>query len=176
MKGLRVAIGVLCLAVGACGRQHMADQPRLDTFTDNTVFSGGQTARTPPAGTVPFGAAASTTRPAWSKSLILRGRDRFNIYCAPCHGFTGQGDGFIVRRGFPAPPSYHEARLRTADDEHFYNVISEGYGIMFDYAEALEPADRWAVVAWIRTLQFARNAPEAELPSRYRQVPAEAAP
>ena len=95
--------------------------------------------------------------------LLARGRERFNIYCAPCHSRAGDGDGMIVRRGFPRPPSYHTARLRKAPDSHFYKVISDGYGIMYSYADRVSPHDRWAIVAYIRALQLSQHAPASML-------------
>ena len=85
--------------------------------------------------------------------LLQRGRERFQIYCEPCHSPLGDGDGMIARRGFPHPPSYHIARLRAAPDRHFYDVITNGYGIMYSYADRVAPEDRWAIVAYIRALQ-----------------------
>ncbi|HEY6484468.1 MAG TPA: cytochrome c [Steroidobacteraceae bacterium] len=96
-------------------------------------------------------------------ALLARGRERFNIYCAPCHSEAGDGDGMIVRRGFPAPPSYHTDRLRNAPDSHFYQVISNGYGVMYPYADRITPADRWAIVAYIRALQLSQHAPASML-------------
>jgi len=91
--------------------------------------------------------------------VYRRGRERYDIYCTPCHSAVGDGDGMVVRRGFPSPPDYHSARLREAPDRHFYNVISQGYGLMYAYADRLSPRDRWAVVAYIRALQFSQYAP-----------------
>ena len=85
--------------------------------------------------------------------LLARGRERFEIYCAPCHSPLGDGDGLVARRGFPHPPDYRIARLRAAPDRHFYDVMTQGYGVMYAYADRVAPADRWAIVAWIRTLQ-----------------------
>jgi mono/diheme cytochrome c family protein len=96
-------------------------------------------------------------------ALLQRGQQRFDIYCAPCHGLSGTGDGMIVRRGFPAPPSYHTERLRNAPDSHFYQVITHGYGVMYPYADRIEPRDRWAIVAYIRALQFSQHAPRDRL-------------
>jgi mono/diheme cytochrome c family protein len=92
-----------------------------------------------------------------------RGRERFEIFCAPCHSVVGDGDGMVVRRGFPAPPSYHTDRLRRAPDRHFYDVITHGYGAMYPYADRLSPEDRWAVVAYIRALQLSQHAPASVL-------------
>ena len=86
-------------------------------------------------------------------ALMQRGRERFGIYCEPCHSPVGDGDGMVARRGFPHPPSYHIARLRQVSDRHFYDVITNGYGIMYAYADRVTPEDRWAIVAYIRALQ-----------------------
>jgi mono/diheme cytochrome c family protein len=96
-------------------------------------------------------------------ALLARGRERFDINCAPCHSTVGDGDGMIVRRGFPSPPSYHTDRLRNAPDSHFYQVISNGYGAMYPYADRIAPADRWAIVAYIRALQLSQHLPASEL-------------
>jgi mono/diheme cytochrome c family protein len=98
-----------------------------------------------------------------SRELLDRGRERFDIYCAVCHGRTGEGNGMIVQRGFPTPPSFHIDRLRQAPIGHFFDVITQGYGIMYSYAERVDPADRWAISAYIRALQVSRNATLADL-------------
>ncbi|HEY9510826.1 MAG TPA: cytochrome c, partial [Verrucomicrobiae bacterium] len=92
-----------------------------------------------------------------TRGVLERGRQRFEIYCAPCHGRTGEGNGMIVQRGFPPPPSYHIDRLRAAPIGHFYDVITHGYGVMYPYAARVEPHDRWAIAAYIRALQLSRN-------------------
>jgi len=99
-------------------------------------------------------------------ALLARGQGRFDIYCAPCHSRAGDGDGMIARRGFPAPPSYHTARLRQAPDSHFYQVITHGYGVMYAYADRVAPRDRWAIVAYIRALQLSQHAPADALTPR----------
>jgi mono/diheme cytochrome c family protein len=91
-------------------------------------------------------------------ALIERGRERFGIYCSMCHGYDGRGDGIVPARGFPHPPSYLEPRLVAAPAAHFYDVISNGYGAMYGYADRVEPADRWAIAAYIRALQIAGGA------------------
>ncbi len=103
-----------------------------------------------------------------TREVLERGRERFEIYCAPCHGRTGEGNGMIVQRGFPAPPSYHIDRLRQAPVGHFFDVMTQGYGIMFSYAGRVEPADRWAIAAYIRALQKSRAATMAEVPADER--------
>jgi len=95
-----------------------------------------------------------------TKELIDRGQERFNIYCIVCHGPVGNGDGMIVRRGFPKPPTYHDDRLRNAPVGHFFDVITNGWGKMNSYAYQVQPADRWAIAAYIRTLQASQNPDE----------------
>jgi mono/diheme cytochrome c family protein len=98
-----------------------------------------------------------------TQEVLERGRERFDIYCSMCHGRTGEGNGMIVQRGFPVPPSFHIDRLRQAPVGHFFDVMTQGYGIMYSYAERVEPADRWAIAAYIRALQLSRNVTLAEL-------------
>jgi mono/diheme cytochrome c family protein len=98
-----------------------------------------------------------------NRELLERGRERFEIYCSMCHGRTGEGNGMIVERGFPRPPSYHIDRLREAPISHFFDVITHGYGIMYSYAERVDVPDRWAIAAYIRTLQLSQNIRVAEL-------------
>jgi mono/diheme cytochrome c family protein len=100
--------------------------------------------------------AQSYPRPV-TMALLERGRERFEIYCVPCHSPLGDGDGMIARRGFPQPPSYHIERLRDAPDRHFYDVITQGYGIMYAYGDRVGPEDRWAIVAYIRALQRSQD-------------------
>ena len=99
---------------------------------------------------------------------LRKGQERFNIYCSVCHGITGVGDGMIVQRGFPRPPSFHEQRLRDAPEGHFFHVITHGYGAMYSYASRVEPAERWAIIAYIRALQLSRNAKVDDVPPEER--------
>jgi hypothetical protein len=96
--------------------------------------------------------------------LLQRGQERFNIYCSVCHGRTGEGNGMIVQRGFPPPPSFHIERLRQAPAGHFFNVITHGYGIMYSYASRVEVPDRWAIAAYIRALQYSQHAKLEDIP------------
>jgi len=107
-------------------------------------------------------------RSTWTPAVLARGRERFDIYCAPCHSVAGDGDGMIARRGFPHPPSFHIARLREAPDAHFYSVISDGYGAMYSYANRVPPDDRRAIIAYIRALQLSQHATVADLPPQAR--------
>jgi hypothetical protein len=100
--------------------------------------------------------------------LLRRGRERFNVYCSPCHSRAGDGDGPVVRRGFPRPPSFHTDALRKAPLDHFYKVITHGYGIMYAYADRVAPQDRWAIAAYIRALQLSQHARLVEVPAAQR--------
>jgi mono/diheme cytochrome c family protein len=95
--------------------------------------------------------------------IMERGQSRYNIFCAPCHALTGDGDGQIVRRGFSAPPSLHSDRLRDAPVGHYYDVITNGFGRMYSYSSRVTPADRWAIIAYIRALQLSQNAASEKL-------------
>ena len=105
---------------------------------------------------------------AITRADLDRGRERFNVYCTPCHDYTGSGEGMIVQRGFPQPPSYHITRLRTAPVGHFYGVITNGFGAMYSYAARIEPADRWRIAAYIRVLQLSQNATINDVPADQR--------
>lgn len=109
-----------------------------------------------------------------TREVIERGRERFDIHCSPCHGRTGQGNGMIVQRGFPPPPSFHIDRLRQAPAGHFFDVMTKGYGVMYSYAEKVTPADRWAIATYIRALQLSQNARLADVPATNRAVLEEA--
>ena len=119
--------------------------------------------------------ASSVTLPPITPQLLARGRERFDIFCSPCHSVAGDGDGMVARRGFPHPPSFHTDRLRNATDAHFYAVISNGYGAMYSYATRVEPPDRLAIIAYIRALQLSQHAPVARLSDQDRaRLPATA--
>lgn len=111
-----------------------------------------------------------------NQRLLARGRQRFAIHCSPCHSLLGDGEGIVAQRGFPNPPSFHSDRLRQAPNEHFFNVISNGYGVMYAYADHLDVADRWAVVAYIRALQLGQYADAEALPAAQRKRLQETAP
>ncbi|MBV8526463.1 MAG: cytochrome c [Acetobacteraceae bacterium] len=120
-----------------------------------------------PAGTVEFEHKPSPPPPL-TLALLERGQERFRIYCTPCHSELGDGHGMIVQRGFPPPPSYHIERLREAPPQHFVDVITNGYGVMYSYADRVQPDDRWAIAAYIKALQRSQNARPEDLPSSQR--------
>lgn len=160
---------LLCLALAGCGEDaSMRVQKRYETLGPALLFPDGAAARTPPEGTVAVDDPAIDRTlaepPPVTPALLAEGRERFGIFCTPCHGLAGDGDGMIVRRGFPPPPSYHEERLRRAPARYFVDVITNGYGTMYSYASRVEPRERWAIAAYIRALQLSRNARVAEIP------------
>lgn len=163
------------LLLAACNDVSMTQQNRYGTYTPAALFSDGMEAQALPAGVVAQGdlerANQAATPPAVDAQFLARGQERYEIYCSPCHGLSGNGDGMIVRRGFPAPPSYHSARLRAAPAKHFFDVITSGYGVMYSYAARVEPRDRWAIVAYIRALQESRNAKLADIPDLRSKLP-----
>ena len=139
--------------------------PRLEPLEAAPALKDGSAALRPPPGTVPVDADLSPVPDALPRevplAVVTRGRERYDIFCAPCHSPVGDGEGMIVQRGFPRPPSFHDPGLIAAPDRHFYDVITHGYGVMFPYAARVPPADRWAIVAYIRALQLSQHAPAA---------------
>ncbi|HYZ35013.1 MAG TPA: cytochrome c [Crenalkalicoccus sp.] len=167
MRSRRLLLPLALLALGAC-RQDMIRQARYGTYTRAPLWPDGTEARPLPAGVVAQGDSAREdairTPPRVTLALLQRGQSQFEIFCAPCHGFTGAGDGMIVRRGFPPPPSYHTAQLRAAPASHFWDAITKGHGVMYSYAARVEPSDRWAIIAYIRALQLGHDVPISQLP------------
>ena len=180
-RGLLIA-GLLVGAV-AC-RQDMHDQPKLEPLEHSDFFADQRASRQPPDGTVARGQLHENT--AWAtgkgadgkliatapvaitRGLLDRGRERYDIYCSPCHDRTGSGAGMIVQRGYRKPPSFHDERLRQAVDGHFFDAISNGFGVMPRYAQQVPIADRWAIVAYIRALQLSQHATVADVPAAER--------
>ncbi|WP_425324379.1 c-type cytochrome [Methylobacterium frigidaeris] len=163
---------MLPLALAACDQANMVSQPKSKTWDSNPFFPQGQTMRLPAPGTV---ARKSPDRPvpqpaSASHALLARGQERYDVFCTPCHGGAGHGDGLIVQRGYPRPPAFDEARLRAAPAQHLYDVISNGKGNMLPYAAQVPPADRWAIVAYIRALQLSQGATLASLPAEDRDA------
>ncbi len=181
-EGIRRTFRFACicglLAFAAC-RRDMYNQPKGKPLAENSFFKNDAVARPLPPHTVARGQSREDTAfytgltngtlvtqlpMKLTPQLLARGRERYDIYCAVCHGLTGEGDGEIVRRGFPAPPTYHVDRLRNAPIGHFYDVMTNGYGVMYPYATRVAPADRWAIAAYIRALQLSHDAGLPDVP------------
>ena len=176
----RIILAAIMLGVVGCWEDDMADRSRIKPMEASSVFPDGKSARPLVIGTVPRGGTTvadpiyAVTAPkgppatAFPEPLaaehIERGRQQYDIYCSVCHGATGKGDGMIVQRGFPRPPSIYLDRLRTAPHGHFYNVITHGYGAMYSYSERIVPADRWKIVGYIRALQLSDPHDKGEQP------------
>jgi mono/diheme cytochrome c family protein len=173
-----VAVIALGLALAGC-RLDMHDAPRYDPLEASAFFADGRASRPLVANTVARGALRLDEHLYEGKvdgeltdafpvpvttEMMARGQERFNIYCAPCHGQTGQGNGMIVQRGFRAPASYHEERLRNAPVGYFFDVMTNGFGAMQDYAAQVPVADRWAIAAYIRALQLSQRAALEDVP------------
>ncbi len=153
MRTTAALVLTLLLLVGC---NDMVTQPRQKQYSPAV----GPAQR--PAGTVTFQEQPVPVPPV-TLALLQRGQEQFRIYCTPCHSELGDGNGMIVQRGFPHPPSYEEARLRAAPVQHFFDVITHGYGVMYSYADRVDTADRWAIAAYIRALQLSQHAAVADL-------------
>jgi len=171
---------IICLlCTTGCGL-NMQNQARIEPFEPSEFFVHNQSARPLPPHTIPHerlveqdgfytgrtagGELIATIPLSDTKELIEQGRTQFEIFCAPCHGQTGEGDGIIVERGFPPPPSFHTDALRQAPAGHYFEVITNGVGEMYSYAQRVPPEDRWAIIAYIRQLQSSQNAAPADVP------------
>jgi len=187
---LPIAAAALAL-LGGCerARQDMYDQPRYKPLAEAVAADGSSSARPLPEGSVVHarGAIADTSsgtlgvstaiaereagsaasQPyALTRALLRRGRERYTIWCTPCHSATGDGDGRIVRRGFPRPPSLHDERLHQAGDRQLFDTITRGYGVMAPYDDVISAPDRWAIVAYVRALQLSQGAAPAQAAGR----------
>jgi mono/diheme cytochrome c family protein len=177
-----IALVAMSVALVAC-RQDMHDAPRYEPLEASEFFASGGSARTLVPNTVPrgylredellytgkFSGQFATVFPMpVTAGVMARGQERYNVFCSPCHGRTGVGNGMIVQRGFRQPPSYGEQRLRDAPAGYLYDVVTNGFGGMQDYAAQVPVADRWAIVAYIRALQLSMNATVADVPADRR--------
>ncbi len=174
----------LCVVLGSACQQEMADQPRYKPLAKSSFFGDGRSARPLVEGTVARGQLQADEHFFFGKSggalvrtlpfpisleVLQRGRERYDIFCSVYHGRLGNGDGMVVRRGFRPPPSFHIDRLRQAPVGHFFDVISNGFGAMPDYAQQISAKDRWAIVAYVRALQLSQNARVEDVPAGVRQ-------
>jgi mono/diheme cytochrome c family protein len=175
-----IALGLAVLMLAGCNTD-MWVQPKTEPYRESDLFPDGQSARPLVPGTIPRGYArldegyfTGQVGGKWLKEipvqitmdLLKRGQERFNIYCSPCHSRIGDGQGMVAKRGFDLRRpvgNYHTDRLRAMPAGHFYDVITNGYGAMFSYASRVEPADRWAIVAYIRALQLSQHATAGDI-------------
>lgn len=175
-------IGAIAMLFAGC-RLDMHTQPKYKTYDPTDFFGDGRSERQPVAGTVARGQLRTdellytgkengvlTNKFPFpiTRADIERGRERYNIYCSPCHDYTGTGKGMIVQRGFPPPPSYSIDRLRQAPVGHFFDVMTNGLGSMYSYAARIEPEDRWRIAAYIRVLQASERATLQDVPEPER--------
>jgi mono/diheme cytochrome c family protein len=168
----------LLLVAGCSLKQDMAHQPKNRPLSPSDFFTDGRSERPLLENTVARGSLADDALAVAKDSnnfpvpvtqeLVERGEDRYKIFCAPCHGLQGDGNGMIAMRGMKHPPSYHEGRLRQVTNGYIYDVITNGFGAMYSYSAQIPPRDRWAVVAYVRALQLSRNAKVADLPAKLR--------
>jgi len=171
---------MLSVLAGGCQiRQDMADQPKNKPLSPSPFFDDGRSERPLLENTVAHGSIADDELfiPKDSNSfplpltpeLLKRGQERFKIFCTPCHGLQGDGNGMVAMRGMKHPPTYHQDRLRQVPNGYLYDVITNGFGGMLGYSAQIPPADRWAIVSYVRALQLSRNAPASELPPALRE-------
>lgn len=180
-----VALATLGLAAALVGCTDMKDQSRYEPLEASSFYADGQSARPLVEGTVARGQLRDDDRfhrglgpdgkfvedfplPVTAE-LLARGRERFDIFCSPCHDRTGAGNGMIVRRGYKRPPSFHEARLRQVAPGYVFDVMSNGFGQMASYAAQVPVRDRWAITAYIRALQLSQYSPASNVPTDVRR-------
>lgn len=172
-----VLLLVLSVSLAAC-RQDMFNQPRNKPLAASDFFDDGRASRLPVAGTIARGqlnidahlytgrvdGQLVTTFPfPVTREVLERGRERYNIFCTPCHDAVGNGNGMIVQRGYRRPPSFHIDRLRQAPVGYYFDVMTNGFGAMSDYSAQIPVNDRWAIIAYIRALQLSQNATTADV-------------
>lgn len=178
MKTSTIALALVGASLlGAC-RQDMHDQPRYKAFGQSAFFADGRNVRPQVAGTVARGRLmeddhfwrgkvdgkpAETFPMPVTAEILARGKERYTIYCQPCHSPVGDGNGMIVQRGMKRPPSYHIERLQKAPPGYFFDVMTNGFGVMYDYSDRIRPEDRWAIAAYIRVLQQSQSTSVSEL-------------
>jgi hypothetical protein len=179
----KIALPLALLGAVAC-RRDMQDQPRYKPLRASRFFADDRSARPTPPGTIARdelnntdvlhtgianGVFATQFPIPVTRKFLVRGQERFNIYCTPCHGFLGDGNGMVARRGFKWPANLHSDRLRNAPPGYLFQVITNGYGAMPSYSSQIEPEDRWAILAYVRALQLSRNASLADIPAEHRR-------
>lgn len=174
---------VALAATGVACRQDMHDQPRLEPYEQSTFFADGRAMRPQVEGTVARGELfaddhlyrgrvdgelAESYPFDVTQDVLERGRERFGIFCAPCHDATGSGNGIVVQRGMKRPESFHADRLVESPPGYFFDVITNGFGVMYDYADRIPAEDRWGIAAYVQTLQRTRRATLEDVPASIR--------
>ena len=173
-------LGILVAGTGCQYlRQDMANQPKNRSLSPSEFFEDGRSERPLIENTVARGSIAedelfvpkdSNHFPVpVNAELLARGEERYKIFCTPCHGLQGDGNGMIAMRGMKHPPSFHQDRLRQAPNGYFFDTITNGFGAMYGYSAQIPPRDRWAIIAYVRALQLSRNAKVADLPAELRE-------
>jgi cbb3-type cytochrome c oxidase subunit III len=179
---LGVCAALLAVLTGGCQiRQDMADQPKNRPLSPSPFFADGRSERSLLENTVARGSIAddelfvpkeSNAFPLpLTPELLKRGQERYKIFCTPCHGIQGDGKGMVALRGMKRPPSFidpQDPRLRQVPNGYLYDVVTNGFGAMLSYSAQISPADRWAIIAYVRALQLSRNAPLSDLPPALR--------
>jgi len=183
IRGRLWACGLAAGLLAAGCRQDMHDQPKFKPYAKNAFFADQRASRPLVDGTIARGhlredavlyTGKAAGKPvdafpfAVSAAVMARGQERFDIFCSPCHGRTGAGDGMIVQRGYRKPPTFHQDRLRQAAPGYTFDVITNGFGAMPDYAQQIPVRDRWAIVAYIKALQRSQNAAVGSVPAEAR--------
>src|SRR4029078_12200240 len=166
------ALSVACMSIEGCTRSNMDSQSKYHEYEPGGLFRDGKVLQVPVPGTVARGdlerAAEARQKPQVTAELLNRGRVEYDVFCSPCHDRVGTGNGIVVQRGMPRPPSLHDESQRVASYKHLFDVISNGFGVMYAHGDRIRPRDRWAVVAYIRALQLSQRAALADLPAADR--------
>lgn len=175
---LSIGLAAMLAATATACRQDMHDAPKLEPLEKSVFFPDGRASRPLVANTIARGNlredallftgrdgdAISDTFPfPVTEGVVARGRERFNIYCSPCHARTGEGNGMIVQRGYKQPPSFHDERMRVMPAGYYFQVMTSGFATMPSYAMQVSPEDRWAIAAYVKALQLSRNVSAADL-------------
>jgi hypothetical protein len=181
-RSLSIACAAACLLLSAgCQYLHqdMANQPKYKPLSPSEFFADGRSERPLTENTVAHGALANDELFVPKDSgafplpvdwnLLERGEERYKIFCTPCHGLQGDGNGMISMRGFKHPPTFHQDRLRQEPNGYIYDVVTNGFGAMYGYSAQIPPRDRWAIIAYLRALQLSRDAKVADLPAELRE-------
>ena len=181
--GVLIATLALGTALGVGCRQDIHDQPKIEPLEASAFFPDGRgsrplvegtVARSEPLGEPPYltgkqgGQLVQQAPVAVSGAVLARGRERYNVFCSPCHDRVGTGNGMIVQRGYRQPPSFHDSRLRGEPDGYFFDIMTNGFGVMPNYAQQIPVADRWAITLYLRALQLSQDATLADVPAEKR--------